>query len=1035
MASIKGTSASDILSGTTESDDIYGYAGNDSISGDNGDDLINGGQGADILDGGNGFDTIDYSTSSAAIGIDFTAGTGTGGEAAGDVFSNFERVIGSAYADTLTTSGTETLEGGAGDDVYILGGAANVVEAANGGTDEVRTGLSSFSIAGYANVENLTYTGTAAFTGTGNSGRNVITGGGGNDILTGGGGADTLIGGAGTDTVSYGTTSVTLNLKTGVHGGDAAGDIFSGIEKFVGSSSADIFVSGAQADILDAGAGYDTIDYSTSSAGVRVDLTAGTGSGGDAAGDVLLNFERVIGSAYADTLTSSNGQGLLVGGNGDDIYVLGGYAAISEAADGGIDEIRTALSGMAIHGYANVENLTYTGTGSFRGSGNAGNNVITGGIGDDTLFGAAGADTLIGGAGTDTVTYDRTSISLNLKTGVHSGDAEGDIFSGIEKYVGSYADDTFVSGANADILDGSTGFDTIDYSTSSAAITIDFNARTASGGDAAGDILVNFERVIGSDYADTFTTSGSQTIAGGRGNDIYILSGSATVVETADGGTDEVRTGNATFSIAGYANVENLTYTGGSAFTGTGNAGNNVITGGRGNDTLIGGAGADTLVGGAGTDVASYGNSAAAITFDINGNASTGDAAGDLYSNIEVVRGTEYNDIFVAGPQNLNFDGGAGIDTISFANRTSGMIFNTAAGTMASAPVDGGYAVAADGGSAAATGGAFSNVEAFVFTAYGDRITGSDANETFTGGAGADTIDGGRGFDIISYADSSAAVTIDLAKNSFSGGSAAGDTVSNIEGVTGSNYADTLTGDAQGNRIDGGAGDDKIYDGAGSDTLYGGDGADWIEGSAINDDAKDVAYGGNGDDHIDLVSSGVSEIHGNDGDDWIRSAHSAESKSYGDVGNDMINVMAGEGYGGDGNDALWTYGQDTKLYGGEGNDSLMLGSGSSYMYGGNGDDEYDLWNGGLAYIKDDRSEGTDTVFTSWLYEDRYSIKRTRQGDDLKLSYEGETIILQDWYNGFHTIEHFVSVDKQMILTYLNFESSTTTLDSSNIFGL
>ena len=45
-------------------------------------------------------------------------------------------------------------------------------------------------------VENLTLTGTAAVSGTGNADNNVITGNGGANVLNGGAGADTLTGGA-----------------------------------------------------------------------------------------------------------------------------------------------------------------------------------------------------------------------------------------------------------------------------------------------------------------------------------------------------------------------------------------------------------------------------------------------------------------------------------------------------------------------------------------------------------------------------------------------------------------------------------------------------------------------------------------------------------------------------------------------------------------------------------------------------------------------------------------------------------------------
>jgi hypothetical protein len=52
------------------------------------------------------------------------------------------------------------------------------------------------------------------------------------------------------------------------------------------------------------GVGTDTVDYSASSAGVTVNLTnTGAQSGGDAAGDILSNFENVVGSAHNDTIT------------------------------------------------------------------------------------------------------------------------------------------------------------------------------------------------------------------------------------------------------------------------------------------------------------------------------------------------------------------------------------------------------------------------------------------------------------------------------------------------------------------------------------------------------------------------------------------------------------------------------------------------------------------------------------------------------------------------------------------------------------
>ncbi|KRE18252.1 hypothetical protein ASE63_03565 [Bosea sp. Root381] len=83
----------------------------------------------------------------------------------------------------------------------------------------------------------------------GDAGDDIIEGGAGNDVLVGGAGDDELFGGAGDDV-----------LKGGV------GD-----------------------DLLDGGDGVDTADYSDDTAGVTVDLSAGTASGDEAGDDELIS--------------------------------------------------------------------------------------------------------------------------------------------------------------------------------------------------------------------------------------------------------------------------------------------------------------------------------------------------------------------------------------------------------------------------------------------------------------------------------------------------------------------------------------------------------------------------------------------------------------------------------------------------------------------------------------------------------------------------------------------------------------------------
>jgi hypothetical protein len=97
----------------------------------------------------------------------------------------------------------------------------------------------------------------------------------------------------------------------------------SGDDTLIGGLFDDVFIGGAGADVLRGGSGFDTVDYSASSAGVHVDLKAGIGWGGDAQGDTLNSIEKVIGSAFADTLIAADwGGNVFTGGAGNDRFVL-----------------------------------------------------------------------------------------------------------------------------------------------------------------------------------------------------------------------------------------------------------------------------------------------------------------------------------------------------------------------------------------------------------------------------------------------------------------------------------------------------------------------------------------------------------------------------------------------------------------------------------------------------------------------------------------------------------------------------------------
>ncbi len=580
-------------------------------------------------------------------------------------------------------------------------------------------------------------------------------------------------------------------------------DALGGDDIAIGWSGDDVIRGGAGADVIIGGllnaagvitlSGVDAADYTTSVDGVTIDLS------------VILSLTLPILGINIQLTGASQG----FGGDAQGDYLVGIVNLLGSNTGG--DNLSGSAAANTLNGQGGDDTL----------DGQGGNDILLGGAGDDTLVGGGGADLLQGGAGTnDTADYSgsATPVTVNLTTGTGTGgDAQGDTLTGIERVIGtagndtligSAGDDTLVGGAGADVITGNGGIDTADYSGSGAGVTVDLTAGTGVGGDAQGDTLTGIENINGTAFVDH----------------LY------------------------------------------------GDASNNTINGLDSNDTLRGGGGADTLDGGAGSDFANYQGSASGVTVNLaTGVNSGGDAAGDVLTNIENLYGSSFddnltgdggrnilggelgNDTLVGNAGDDSLNGEAGNDNLDGGDGNDRLIGgdgdDTANGGAGTDSIDGGA------GTDTLNGGA--GDDSISGGAGTDTINGNDGNDILTGGDGADHIDGGIGTDTAYYNTSAAGVIVNLAADTASGGDATGDTLDNIEQLYGSNFADTLTGDAGNNRLWGNGGDDVLTGGAGADTLKGGAGNDSFVYTAIGDSTvassgRDTIEDFSTGDHIDL---------------------------------------------------------------------------------------------------------------------------------------------------------------------------------------
>ncbi|NKF23342.1 calcium-binding protein [Solimonas marina] len=671
-----GNALDNSLVGNASDNWLIGLGGDDRLDGGAGDDTLEGGAGDDTYvidsagdvieeDADNGFDTVE-------AGFSYTLGANLEGitligTADIDATGNSEDndLIGNAGNNRLDGgAGADYMEGGLGDDTYVVDDADDyVAEDSGGGIDTILRSFDTTYIL-ESNVENLTLAGTV-YRGNGNDLDNVITGNdadnnllglGGNDTLIGGAGDDALFGSDGEDTLIGGlgddyyeidnaadvihenadegddfvrsTVSWTLgaNLERLAIDGDAVSATGNELDNGLWGNAGDNVLTGAAGnDYLFGDQGDDTYVFNLGDGQDSIDNT-----------DLLSATDTLsFGSGISDDDVSAFQYGsslfLTINGSSDQVAIIDYYAADTtidgQAADHKIDAVQ--FSNGVVWDQEMIQTVV-----------DRANNdqppTVSGTV--PTLHASQGSaftyvvpiDTITDPDPWDSITYSASMpdgsalpswITFDPATRTFSGTPDADdlgtlqfVLWGADNY--GYAAGTYVS-----LVVGGPNHApelSMPLADQSASQGVNFTYTVTSGAFTdpdSGDSLT-YSAINGTGNALNNVMTGNSrinTLSGGAGDNIYYVTSSDTVTESAGQGTDMVMS-SGTWTLGN--NIENLTLTGNSTINGTGNTlaniliGNsaaNTLSGGSGNDTLSGGGGNDTLKGDAGNDVYLFG--------------------------------------------------------------------------------------------------------------------------------------------------------------------------------------------------------------------------------------------------------------------------------------------------------------------------------------------------------------------------------------------------------------------------------------------
>ncbi|MEC9236865.1 MAG: calcium-binding protein, partial [Pseudomonadota bacterium] len=821
-----------------------------------------------------------------------------------------DNLFGDAGEDTLYgENGDDTLwiqedndadyyDGGADEDTLnaslILNGGI-IINLSNGNISAADIGADSMALGTIEHIVGSNQGDTL----TGDAGANSIEGLDGDDILDGGtGGADYLDGGDGDDTIIVNEDGAN-DTYIGGDSGETGGDTLDASSITGGGLVVNLDTNVFQANAADPGAaiGTDTIDgFENVFTGDGDDIITGT------AGNNTIQS-----GAGNDTITAGAGDDVVIGGADNDIFYDGAGADEYDAAVGGDNTFHAVDDGEA--------------------------DTFTGGAGIDTLnLGALSSD-IIADLSTDTLTTgdsdEMTSID-NITTG--SGDDTVTGTAGDNVINTGDGDDLVRGGAGNDTIDlgsGGTDQDTVTYSGDTDAITVDIdgadanveNVTVTQNGDT--DTITDVETLVGSASTDSFTITSAGIAALGTN----VFDGSA--------GVDSLTiTGNIDFEAAdlvdNFKNIESINLSGATPV-----AADDFIINGDNIFDLIG-----NVIGGTLEIIAVSG-----IAFDFSG-ATT-------YTNIT------NNGIVGAYRTQYEFDDGSGNSV--FLEIYQPPILGTAGDDTNDADYTFGPANDGDNIIDALAGNDIVNAYAGEDTIYGragaDTINAGDDDDIIYGGSGNDIFNGGNGIDTADYSEDQAdgglnGVIVDLENDTATDGHTDIDQLNDIENAVGTDFDDTMTGQAgEVNVLDAGSeganGDLLEYTGNTNDLVI-----DLATGTMTGDGATDTIIGfenvntGIGNDDItgtagrNVIDAGAGNntIDADDGNNTITATTGADVITSG-TGDDVIDAGAGLNTitAGDGANTITTGDDKDEITSGSGLDIINAGDGANTIAAGDGD--------------------------------------------------------------------------------------------------